>query len=165
MFAASLVGIAGWEMLRPWRKVSEQLVRRWTNHGILLLGYSAVSMLFYRGGSVATAIAFESNRFGLLNRPSLPFAVRFLAAILLLDLTKYALHRACHSIPVLWRVHRVHHSDHDYDLSTGLRAHPLERLLAFVVYLAAIAIVSPPPMAVLASELLSLFQSFFSHAN
>jgi len=164
-FAVSLVVIACWEMWQPWRKVSQQLVQRWTNHGILLLGYSAISMLFFRGSSVATAVVFENSRLGLLNRPWLPYTVRFLAAVLLLDLTRYALHWACHSIPILWRVHQVHHSDHDYDLSTGLRAHPLERFLAFVTYLAVIAIVSPPPLAVLTNELLSLFQSFFSHAN
>ncbi len=165
LFAGVVVAVSFWEMLRPWRKVSNQLGRRWANHALLLVTSSAILMLVYRGSSVATAWSFENSGWGLLNRGWAPWWVRCTLAFFLLDLIKYGLHRVLHSIPVLWRVHQVHHSDTDIDLSTGLRSHPLERFVGLVVYLAAIALLAPPAWAVLANELVSLTQSFFQHAN
>src|SRR5262249_41703854 len=105
------------------------------------------------------------NRFGLLNRDWIPFPIRVVAAILLIDLMRYGLHWVEHAVPMLWRVHQVHHSDTDFDLSTGLRAHPLERLISFVSYQLVIVLLAPPPIAVLISEALSVGQTFLSHAN
>jgi len=86
-------------------------------------------------------------------------------AVLLLDLVKYAIHRTYHSVPFLWRVHQVHHSDPDFDVSTAVRAHPIEMIFTQGGYLAAVAILAPPVLAVLVAELASCFQSFFNHAN
>jgi sterol desaturase/sphingolipid hydroxylase (fatty acid hydroxylase superfamily) len=152
-------------MARPWRKISAQFVRRWRNHALLLAFSSAAAMLVYRGGAVMTALAMRHNPWGLLNHAWLPLWTRYLLAIGLLDLVRYGLHRSYHSVSVLWRFHQVHHSDTDYDLSTGLRSHPIEGLVGQGGYLLAIAALAAPPGAVLAAELLSLFQTFFSHAN
>jgi sterol desaturase/sphingolipid hydroxylase (fatty acid hydroxylase superfamily) len=111
------------------------------------------------------AVAVAGSRTGLLNKPWLPLALRWIFTILVLDLLKYAVHRACHTIPLLWRVHQVHHSDPDFDVSTAFRVHPIEAVLMQGAYLATVAILAPPPAAVLLTELTSLVSSFFGHAN
>ena len=78
---------------------------------------------------------------------------------------KYTMHWAHHAVPFLWRVHRVHHSDPDFDVSTATRVHPIEVVLSQGAYFAVIAIFAPPVAAVLVAELVSCFQSFFGHAN
>jgi len=165
LFSAALVGVALWEMSNPWRSVSRQLMRRWGNHGALLLVYGAFLALVFRGSSVLVALAVQHSRFGLLNLIPLPLAARVMLGILLLDLFRYAEHRVLHSIPVLWRVHQVHHSDAEIDLSTGIRHHPLENLIAQVFSLATIVLLAPPASAVLALQAIGVVQAFFSHAN
>jgi sterol desaturase/sphingolipid hydroxylase (fatty acid hydroxylase superfamily) len=165
LFSAGLVAVALWEVLRPWRAASEQLTRRWRNHALLVGIFAGVSVLVYRASALALAVAVANNKFGLLNSPWLPLAVRWILGFLLLDLLRYGLHRAFHSVPLLWRVHQVHHSDPAVDLSTGLRNHPLETLAAQGAFCLTIAILAPPPSAVLAMELVAILQAFFSHAN
>jgi len=114
---------------------------------------------------MASAVAMVNSSFGLLSKPWLPFPVRFIFAILLLDLVRYAVHWSYHVVPFLWRVHHVHHSDPDLDVSTGARAHPIEVILTQGANLATVAILAAPPAAVLTTELLSCAESFFSHAN
>jgi sterol desaturase/sphingolipid hydroxylase (fatty acid hydroxylase superfamily) len=165
LFSAALLAVALWEVVRPWRRASKQLVRRWCNHGLMVCVSSVAGMLIYRASVVMVAVAVANSRFGLLNRVWLPLAVRWLLGFVLLDLLRYALHRAFHAVPLLWRVHQVHHSDPDFDLSTGLRNHPFETLAAQAVLCGVIAVLTPPPAAVLAMELVALAQAFFSHAN
>ena len=105
------------------------------------------------------------SRFGLFHQIALPYAVRFILTILLLDFVRYAVHWAEHHVPILWRMHQVHHSDPDFDLSTGARVHPLETVLVQGATLAAVALLAPPVAAVLAVELVTCFQVFFAHAN
>ena len=164
-FAGAFLGIACWESLHPKRQLSGRVTRRWGNHALLFVVCTIVSAGLFRASPVLTAVAFADSRFGLLNKAWLPFAVRCVLAVLLLDLLKYAIHRASHSVPLLWRLHQVHHSDPEFDVSTGWRFHPMELIWTQVVYLAAIAILSPPPAAVLGAELVSIFHSFFGHAN
>ena len=165
VFAAAFAAIAVWQTMRPARRLTVSLSRRWGNHALLMLTYSAIAMLLFRTSAVMLALACEGNRFALLNRAWLPPAARIVLAILALDFVRYGVHRMEHSVEFLWRIHQVHHSDPDCDLSTGLRAHPVEFLLQQAVYFAAIAILAAPPVAVLAAELASLIQSFLSHAN
>jgi len=165
LFLASFILVATWESLRPKQNLSSPVQRRWSRHGIILLVASVVSVGLYRASPVIVSVAMMNRRFGLLNKPWLPFTLRFIFAVLLLDLVRYAVHRSYHAVPILWRVHQVHHSDPDFDLSTGARAHPLEVTLMQGANLAAVAILAAPPAAVLALELFSAAQVFFSHAN
>ena len=89
----------------------------------------------------------------------------FVVSVLALDLARYALHLALHRVPVLWRVHRMHHTDQDYDFTTGLRFHPLEALLTAAMYFATILSFGATPMAVVATELLTAAQAMISHGN
>lgn len=165
VFVVSFIFVATWESLRPKRNLSSELTRRWSRHGLLLLAATVASVVLFRASPVVLAFAMANSRFGLLNKPWMPYPVRFVFTILLLDFVRYAVHRCHHAVPFLWRVHHVHHSDPDFDLSTGVRAHPIETLLALGADLAVIAVLAAPPAAVLAGELLSCVQAFFSHAN
>lgn len=162
---ATFLGVAVWESFRPKRQLSAVPERRWGRHGVVLIVCTIISVGLYRVSPVIVAMAFAGSRFGLLNKPWLPFAGRCILAILLLDFVKYATHRAYHSVPFLWRVHGVHHSDPDFDVSTAARVHPIEVVLTQGASLAAIAIFAPPVIGVLIAELISAFQSFFGHAN
>jgi sterol desaturase/sphingolipid hydroxylase (fatty acid hydroxylase superfamily) len=100
-----------------------------------------------------------------LNRSGLPVFLRYIIAILFLDLARYAQHRLYHFVPILWRIHRVHHADPDCDWSTSLLFHPIEVVLTQASYLAVVAILAPPPLAVLGLELASILLTFLEHAN
>ena len=165
MFAATFLGVAVWESFRPKQELSAAPERRWGKHGLVLIIGTVISVALYRASPVVVALAFAGNRYGLLNKPWIPFAVRFVLAVLLLDLTKYAIHCAFHSVSFLWRVHQVHHSDPDFDVSTAARVHPIEIILTQASYFAVIVVFGLPVAGVLAAELMSGFQSFFGHAN
>ena len=165
LFVATFLGVAVWESFRPKQKLSAAPERRWGRHGLILIVCTVISVGLYRASPVVVALAFAGNRYGLLNKPWIPFIGRCILAILLLDFAKYAVHWALHSVPFLWRVHQVHHSDPDFDVSTSARVHPIEVVLSQGVYFAVIAIFAPPVVGVLAAELMSGFQSFFGHAN
>jgi sterol desaturase/sphingolipid hydroxylase (fatty acid hydroxylase superfamily) len=165
LFVAAFLGVAVWESFRPRRELSSAPERRWGKHGLVLIVCTVISVGLYRASPVVVAIAFAGSRHGLLNKPWIPFAGRCVLAVLLLDLVKYCVHWAFHSVSFLWRVHRVHHSDPDFDVSTSLRVHPIEVVLTQGAYFALIAIFAPPVLGVLIAELISAFQSFFGHAN
>jgi len=165
VFAATFLGVAVWESFRPKRTLSVGPERRWGRHGLVLIVCTVISVGLYRVSPVVVAMVFADNRYGLLNKPWIPFLGRCVLAILLLDLAKYAVHRAFHSVAFLWRVHRVHHSDPDFDVSTSARVHPIEVVLTQGAYFAVIAIFAPPIIGVLTAEILSAFESFFGHAN
>jgi sterol desaturase/sphingolipid hydroxylase (fatty acid hydroxylase superfamily) len=91
--------------------------------------------------------------------------VRFPLAFLLLDLVNYAIHRAWHSFPILWRVHQAHHSDPDLDLSTAFRVHPIELLATRGAFLVVVGLTAPAVAVVVVYEVSRIFLSFFVHAN
>jgi sterol desaturase/sphingolipid hydroxylase (fatty acid hydroxylase superfamily) len=165
IFVAAFLGVAVWESVRVKRPLTVPAGRRWGRHGALYAISFGIAAVVLRANPVFTAALAAHNRFGLLNKSWLPFAARCVLTVLLLDLVKYAVHRAHHSVALLWRVHQVHHSDPDFDVSTAGRAHPVEVLLTQGATLLAIVALAPPPGAVLAAELLACFQSFFEHAN
>jgi sterol desaturase/sphingolipid hydroxylase (fatty acid hydroxylase superfamily) len=165
LFLVTFILVAIWESVRPRQNLSASEKRRWSRHGSLLVMGGIVSGALYRVSPILVAIAFSHSRFGLFNKLSFSFPVRLILTILLLDLLLYAVHWSYHAVPFLWRVHRVHHSDPDLDVSTGARHHPLEVILTQGANLAAIALLAAPPVAVLVVELLNCAQSLFSHAN
>ena len=165
VMAASFLVVAIWESLRPHRELSIPGERRWSRHGLLLILSSVTSVGIYRVGPVVVAASMAHSRFGLFHQIALPYAVQFVLAILLLDFVRYAVHCAEHHVPILWRMHQVHHSDPDFDLSTGARVHPIETVLVQGATLGAVALLAPPVAAVLVVELVTCFQVFFAHAN
>jgi sterol desaturase/sphingolipid hydroxylase (fatty acid hydroxylase superfamily) len=162
---AAFALFALWETLVPRRALAAPTGRRWLNHAILSILTSRGVFLIFRVGAVMVAYSVAGSRYGLLNREFLPAWSRYALAILLVDLSHYAHHYLYHAVPILWRVHQVHHSDPDYDWSTGLRFHPLEALLSQGGDLLVIALLAPPALAVLALEALEGALTLFQHAN
>ncbi|HYL94044.1 MAG TPA: sterol desaturase family protein [Alphaproteobacteria bacterium] len=165
VFVGTFLGVAIWETYRPQRQLLVNAGRRWRNHGIVWLSCAILLSLLARVSPVLIAVSVADSPYGLLNRNQPAWAIRWLLAVGLLDFAKYLMHRGLHKIPGLWRFHEVHHSDPDFDLSTGLRVHPVEMLYNQACYLSAIAVLAPPISAVVAAELTSLFMSLFGHAN
>jgi sterol desaturase/sphingolipid hydroxylase (fatty acid hydroxylase superfamily) len=164
-FCVVFFAVAIWESGYARRKPSVPEHRRWAIHAILFTLGIALTAMMVRLGAVAMALAVEKSPYGLFNRPELPAAVRWIGAILALDLVRYGEHWCFHRVAWLWRLHEVHHSDADYDVSTAVRFHPLETLLIQSGYLAAIAVLAPPAGAVLAAELIATAVNLWSHAN
>lgn len=160
----AFLACAIWESFQPKSNVSGT-ERRWGKHGLMLIICTTASVGLFRISPVVMAFNVSGSRFGLLNIPWLPFAARCVIGILALDLVRYSTHRLAHSVGVLWRFHQVHHSDPDFDVSTGLRVHPVDLIMTQGAYLVVVAVLAPPVIAVLIAELLGALQSFFTHAN
>jgi len=164
-FTVVFLGVSVWESVRPRGTLSVPAPRRWRNHGLLLVLASLCSMVLLRSTPVLAAMAVQRGPYGLTWLEHVPLFASFALTLLVLDFVKYATHRMLHSTAILWRVHQVHHSDPDFEVSTGLRAHPIETVLTQGSALFAILVLRLPPAAVLAAELMSCAQSFVQHAN
>lgn len=157
--------MAGLEFLLPRRKRQFGRVRRWpTNWAIVLLDALLVRLIFPIGG-VGLCIWAEANGIGLFNHFGASGWLPAVAGFLLLDFAVWLQHLAAHKIPLLWRLHRVHHADGDMDVTTALRFHPIEILLSFM-WKAGVAIaVGVPPEAMLIFEIVLNGAAIFNHAN
>src|SRR5207302_6374566 len=129
LFAIALMVAGLCEVLWSWRRSVQPLIKRWSSHGALMLITSLIVSSVLPVGGVALSVAVRSSPYGFLNRPLLPFALRCILGVALLDLVRYIAHYLMHSLSLLWRVHQIHHSDPDMDMTTGLRFHPLEVLM------------------------------------
>jgi sterol desaturase/sphingolipid hydroxylase (fatty acid hydroxylase superfamily) len=156
--------VAIWESFLPRRKLSLSAERRWSRHGVMLVLTFAVMTLVLRISPVAAA-ALSVNRAGILSSSAVPLTIRFAVTVLLLDLLQYGVHWCFHHVRFLWRIHEVHHSDPDFDVSTAARFHPLDALFTQGVVLAAIVLLSPPVSAVFVAEMLKVMLNFLEHAN
>jgi sterol desaturase/sphingolipid hydroxylase (fatty acid hydroxylase superfamily) len=96
---------------------------------------------------------------------ALPWGLATLLSVLLLDLAIYAQHVLFHAVPVLWRLHRMHHADLDIDVTTGVRFHPAEIVLSMLIKLAVVGLIGAPGAAVLIFEVLLNATSMFNHSN
>jgi sterol desaturase/sphingolipid hydroxylase (fatty acid hydroxylase superfamily) len=115
--------------------------------------------------AIAAALAAERRASGLLNRIPLPGAIALVIAVITLDLAIYLQHRVFHAVPLLWRIHRMHHADLDLDLTTGLRFHPLEIVISMLVKIGVVLAIGASAMAVVSFEVLLNSTSIFNHGN
>lgn len=163
-FIGTLVAVAVWEAILPRRRRSVSRWTRWpSNLGIVALNTIALRLTF-PVAAVGLAVLGERGS-GLLNSVSLPGWARIIAAVVLLDLVIYLQHVLFHAVPALWRLHRMHHADLDFDVTTGARFHPIEILLSMGLKLGAITALGAPPAAVLVFEVLLNATSMFNHGN
>ena len=164
-FTSVFAAVALWELLTPCRRLQLARARRWPhNIGLLLVDIMLVRALA-PGMVVAVALAAEQGGWGLLNVVPTPNAIAVVLGIVLLDLAIYFQHVIFHAAPTLWRLHRVHHADQEFDVTTGIRFHPVEILLSTFVKCAAVAAIGAPALAVVAFEVLLNATSMFNHAN
>lgn len=159
----ALMGV--WEWLAPRRPLSTSKSRRWrANLGIIAVATAAVRLLLPIT-AVALALLAQTRGWGLLNQVELPYWLAVLIGVLALDCVIYFQHVVFHAVPTLWRLHRMHHSDLDFDVTTGVRFHPIEIVLSMGIKLAAIAALGPPALAVLVFEVTLNAVTMFNHGN
>ncbi|MFN3233252.1 MAG: sterol desaturase family protein [Alphaproteobacteria bacterium] len=167
-FVALLVLFIGLQALFPRRRVGRSRPRRWfANLAVSGLNALSLGLVFLLASVTAVGFAVVSSAqgWGFLNAVGLPLWVEVLIAFLLLDLVIYAQHVAFHHVPLFWRLHRMHHADLDFDVTTGVRFHPIEIVLSMGVKFAAIALIGAPALAVLIFEVMLNGTSLFNHAN
>lgn len=157
--------MALWEVLAPRRERAIVRARRWPgNLGILVLDALLVRLLI-PVAAVGMAVFAAQRGWGLLNIAPWPAWLEALLGFLALDLAIYGQHWAFHKVPVLWRLHRMHHADLDIDVSTGLRFHPIEILLSMLIKMAVVGLAGIPAVAVVAFEVALNATSMFNHSN
>jgi sterol desaturase/sphingolipid hydroxylase (fatty acid hydroxylase superfamily) len=164
-FLAVLTIMLLWEAFRPRRPLARPRQERWrTNLGLTLLNTVLVRITV--GGVAYTAAVFAADqRVGLLHWHPLPAWAAAAVTLLVLDFAIYVQHVLFHALPVLWRLHRMHHADLDVDATTGLRFHPLEILLSLGYKAAVVGVLGAVPWAVVAFEVLLNAASVFTHGN
>jgi sterol desaturase/sphingolipid hydroxylase (fatty acid hydroxylase superfamily) len=164
-FAGLFALVALWEWRAPRREGTWPRRRRWpSNLGIALLS-TLLLRLVTPAAAVGSALLAAERGWGIFHLVSLHPGLVFVASVLLLDLVIYFQHRVFHRVPLLWRLHRMHHSDPDFDVSTAVRFHPLEILLSMGIKIAAVLLLGAPAAAVLVFELLLNATSVFNHGN
>jgi sterol desaturase/sphingolipid hydroxylase (fatty acid hydroxylase superfamily) len=154
-----------WELLTPRRPQVVSRLLRWPNNLGLLVLDTIVARLVFPLAAVGMAFFAQAHGWGLFNLLPLPAWLAMPAVVLLLDLTIYGQHVAFHAVPVLWRLHRMHHADLEFDVTTGLRFHPAEILLSMGIKLVAVVVLGAPPASVLVFEVLLNVTSMFNHGN
>ena len=149
----------------PARKSPIKNSTRWfANFGLVLVS-SIIARLTIPIGLTAVALYNEQHGIGLFNWIALPSVVTIITSLLLLDILIYWQHRLFHNIPILWRLHRVHHADAHVDASTGLRFHPIEIVLSILIKLFAVIALGVPAIAVIIFEIVLNGLALFNHAN
>ena len=164
-FSAVLALMALWELVAQRRELDHSRPKRWfANLGILVIDSLAVRLLF-PAAAVGLALFAESEGWGLFNRIEMPHLVAVVLSVVLLDLAIYLQHVMFHAVPALWRVHMVHHSDQDFDVTTGIRFHPIEIVLSIAIKFAVVSALGPPPVAVFVFAVVLNATSMFNHGN
>ena len=164
-FTGVLATLMAWELLAPRR--SQRLGRstRWPSNLSIVVLDTILLRLLFPITAVGLALACETNGWGLLQALKLPLWASTLLGFLALDLAIYLQHVLFHAVPALWRLHRMHHADQEFDVTTGVRFHPIEVLLSMGIKLGVVAALGTPALAVLAFEVALNAPSMFNHSN
>ena len=165
VFLSVLALVAVMEIVAPRRALTVSKLRRWTsNLAIVFLNSALVRLLFPMAAAGFAGFA-AARGWGLFNHAGLPLWAAFLASVVLLDLAIYLQHVMFHAVPALWRLHRMHHADLDFDVTTGARFHPAEIALSMLIKFAVIAALGAPAAAVVVFEVLLNATAMFNHGN
>lgn len=157
--------MALWETLRPCRALSQSRALRWANNLGLVAFNSFLLRLLFPAAAVGMAVLAMESGWGLFNQLSLPLWLTLPLAVVLLDMAIYLQHVMFHAVPLLWRLHRVHHADLDFDVTTGARFHPIEIILSMLIKFGMILVLGPPVVAVVIFEVLLNAVAMFNHGN
>lgn len=164
-FASVFTVMALWEVLAPRREQAIGRATRWpSNLGVVVLDTMLVRILFPTT-AVGLALLAEAKGFGLFNAWPVSSWIAIVVCVIILDLVIYLQHVLFHAVPALWRLHRMHHADVEFDLTTGARFHPIEILLSMLIKLTVIGALGAPAVAVLIFEVLLNATAMFNHSN
>ncbi len=164
-FGGIFAAMAVWELIAPRRALSQSKAVRWyANIGIVVIN-SGIARIVFPLAPVAVAVLAAERGWGVFNVVELPFWFAVSASVVILDFAIYLQHVMVHAVPMLWRLHRMHHADLDFDVTTGARFHPVEILLSVAIKMAVIVLVGAPAVAVLIFEVLLNATAMFNHSN
>ncbi len=168
IFAGLFALFATLEALAPRRRRTQSRVSRWlTNWGITVLNTLLLRLMAFALPLLAVGAAMDAgtNGWGLFNRIDLGVLPETLMAILFFDFAIWAQHLITHKVPVLWRLHRVHHADRDFDVTTAIRFHPIEIALSMLLKIGLVYLVGPSALAIILFEIILNGTAMFNHAN
>ena len=157
--------MALWELKSPRRDLSVSKAWRWLNNLGLVFLNSLVLRWLFPAAAVGVAVFAQQQGWGLLNYYSLALPLAVILTIIAMDFVIYIQHVMVHAIPLLWRLHRVHHADLDYDVTTGARFHTLEIILSMLIKFATVLLLGPPVVGVILFEVILNATAMFNHAN
>ncbi len=164
-FLGTFAAVALWEVLAPKRALLVSKAYRWaSNIGLVVLNTVIIRLLFPLA-AVGLAAFCAENGWGLINHFQVPSWLAIPLAVIAMDFVIWLQHVMVHAVPALWRLHRVHHADLDYDVTTGARFHPIEIILSMLIKFATIVVLGPPVVAVVIFEVLLNATSMFNHGN
>ena len=159
----ALMGI--WELIAPRRVLTVSRGLRWFNNLGLVFFNSFVARLLFPTAAVGVAAFAAEQGWGLLHYYQIPFWPAVVIAIVAMDFVIWLQHIMVHAVPILWRLHRVHHADPDFDVTTGARFHTLEIILSLLIKFATIVVLGPPVVAVVIFEIILNAMAMFNHGN
>ncbi len=164
-FFGVFIVMALWELLSPRRKLIIPKIMRWSNNLALVFLNSLILRVLFPAAAVGMAVFAKEEGWGIYNYYDIPFVITVISSVIILDAVIYLQHVMVHAVPVLWRLHRVHHADPDFDVTTGARFHPLEIILSMLIKFAVIVVLGPPVIAVIIFEILLNATAMFNHSN
>lgn len=165
LFCGVFFTVALWELASPRRVLTVSKGLRWINNvGIVFFNTFLLRLLFPLM-AVNVAIIAEERSWGILNNVLINDTFKIFITILFLDFAIYIQHVLVHAVPLLWRLHRMHHADLDYDVTTGSRFHPLEIILSMTIKMFTVIALGASPVAVVLFEVLLNATAMFNHGN
>ncbi|MDP2646611.1 MAG: sterol desaturase family protein [Desulfobacterales bacterium] len=164
-FISIFVFVAIWELLAPRRKLTSSKTARWVSNLCITILNPLLVRLLFPILALGMALKAQESGWGLLNNLSIHLWLAVLVSVVALDFIIYLQHVMFHAIPTLWRLHMVHHADLDFDVTTGLRFHPIEIILSMAIKISVVAVLGSPVTAVLIFEILLNATAMFNHSN
>lgn len=164
-FAGVFLAMAAWELAAPRRKLLVGKGYRWINNLAVVALDTAIVRVLFPTAAVGVALFAEAEGWGLFHVVELPFWLAVVLGVIALDFAIWAQHVMFHAVPALWRLHRMHHADLDFDVTTGLRFHPIEIALSMLIKFGVVVMLGTPALAVLLFEVLLNATSMFNHGN
>jgi len=164
-FFGVFFAMATWEIISPRRSLNQSKSIRWF-HNLTVTALNSILVRFiFPTAAVGIALLSTERRWGLFNNLRIPQLTSGVLAILILDLAIYIQHALFHKISVFWRLHKMHHTDLDVDVTTGTRFHPIEIILSMAIKMLVVVIIGAPVWSVVAFEVLLNATSMFNHSN
>ncbi len=164
-FFGVLAVVAAWEVIAPRRPLTDSKPRRWVTNLSLVVIDTVVVRILVPVLPVGMALMAREQGWGILNAIMLPAWIKIVLAVVVLDFVIYLQHLLFHFLPLLWRIHRMHHTDLDIDVTTGNRFHPIEIVISSGIKVAAVALIGPPVAAGVVFEVVLNATSQFNHGN
>ncbi len=164
-FVPVFAGMAAWELVAARRRLTVPKRGRWTANLGLVAFNALLLRLLFPTATVGVAWFADERGWGLFNHVHPPAWVAVVAAVVVLDFVVYVQHVVFHIVPILWRLHMVHHADLDLDVTSGARFHTVEMALSMVVKLAVVVALGAPPIAAFTFEVLLNATAMFNHSN